>query len=151
MDLLVKKYQENGTQALRRALSILNLFSEDTAELSLMDISKSLSLPKSTVHRLLSCLKYCDFIGQDEINLKYRLGWRLFELGACVDTLNLLKKKAHTYLEELSEKSKETVHLAVLKEGGIFYVDKVMGNYKMTMITQIGLKLPAHVGGGPAT
>jgi DNA-binding IclR family transcriptional regulator len=147
MDPLVKKYQEDGTQALRRALSILNSFSKDTVELSLTDISKSLSLPKGTVHRLLSCLKYCDFIGQDETNLKYRLGWRLFELGACVDPLNLLKKKARPYLEELSEKSKEAVHIATLKEGDIFYVDKVMGNYKMTMITHIGLRLPAHVGG----
>ena len=124
MKLDTKKYQETGTQALGRALSILNSFSQDKVELSLADISKSLSLPKGTVHRLLSSLKHQSFIEQNESNHKYRLGWRLFELGACVDTINILQKKAHPYLEELCEKSKETVHVAVLKEGDIFYIDK---------------------------
>jgi hypothetical protein len=45
MEATRKKYQENGTQALRRALSILNSFSQDNLELSFADISKSLSLP----------------------------------------------------------------------------------------------------------
>jgi len=147
MSLSIKRYQETGTQALRRALTILNTFAQGTPELSVTEISKSLSLPKGTVHRLLSCLKEENFIAQDEENAKYRLGWRLFELGSCVDALNLLKKKARPYLEELCEKSKETVHLAVLEGGDIFYIDKIMGTYRMTMITSVGLRLPSHVGG----
>lgn len=147
MSLSIKRYQETGTQALRRALTILNTFSQGTPELSVTEISKSLSLPKGTVHRLLSCLKFHNFIEQDEYNSRYRLGWRIFELGSCVDALNLLKRKARPYLEELCEKSKETVHLAVLQEGDILYIDKIMGLYKMTMITSVGLRLPSHVGG----
>jgi DNA-binding IclR family transcriptional regulator len=147
METTRKKYQENGTQALRRALSILNSFSQDDVELSLADISKSLSLPKGTVHRLLSSLRHQSFIEQNESNHKYRLGWRLFELGACVDTINILQKKAHPYLEELCEKSKETVHVAVLKEGDILYIDKIIGAHRMTIVTSAGLRLPSHIGG----
>jgi len=147
MEITRKKYQEDGTQALRRALSILNCFLQDTSELSLTDLSKSLSLPKGTVHRLLSALKFQNFIEQDEDSLKYRLGWGLFELGSYVDTINILKKKARPYLEALCEKSKETVHLAVLKEGNIFYIDKIVGAHKITMVTSVGLRLPSHIGG----
>ncbi len=147
MEAARKKYQETGTQALRRALSILNSFSQDNLELSLADISKSLSLPKGTVHRLLSSLRHQSFIEQNESNHKYRLGWRLFELGACVDTINILQKKAHPYLEELCEKSKETVHLAVLKDGDIFYIDKIIGAHRITIVTSVGLRLPSHIGG----
>jgi len=147
MEAIHKKYQETGTQALRRALSILNSFSQDNLELSLADLSKSLSLPKGTVHRLLASLRHQSFIEQNESNHKYRLGWRLFELGACVDTINILQKKAHPYLEELCEKSKETVHLAVLKEGNIFYIDKIIGAHRMTIVTSVGMRLPSHIGG----
>jgi IclR family KDG regulon transcriptional repressor len=147
MEAARKKYQETGTQALRRALSILNSFSQDNLELSLSDLSKSLSLPKGTVHRLLSSLRHESFIEQNESNHRYRLGWRLFELGACVDTINILQKKAHPYLEELCGKSKETVHLAVLKDGDIFYIDKIIGAHRMTIVTSVGLRLPSHIGG----
>jgi IclR family transcriptional regulator, KDG regulon repressor len=143
----MEKYQEAGTQALQRAIFILNSFSQGRIELSLTDFCKNLSLPKGTVHRLLSTLKYHHFIEQDQTNLKYRLGWRLFELGSSVDTLNLLTKNAHPFLEELCERCKETVHLAVLKEGDIFYIDKIIGEHKMTMVTSVGLRLPSHVGG----
>jgi len=143
----MKKYQEAGTQALRRAILILNSFSQEKIELSLTDLCKSISLPKGTVHRLLSTLKYHHYIEQEESNLKYRLGWRLFELGTCVDTLNLLRKKARPYLEELCEKSNETVHLAILKDGDIFYIDKMVGDHRMTMVTSVGLRLPSHIGG----
>ncbi len=138
--------QSPGTQALKRAFAVFNCFSQDVSESSLKEVSKTLSLPKATVHRILSALKYLDFIEQDEVTHKYRLGWRLFELGNCVDTLNLLKKKSRPYLEELCEKAKETVHLAVLRDRDVLYVDKIMGSHKMTMITSVGLRLPSHVG-----
>lgn len=143
----MEKNTTYGTQAITRALTILNCFSQDTIELSLTDISKSLSLPKGTVHRLLSSLKEYNFIDQNDFNLKYRLGWRLLELGSGVDTLNLLKEKANPYLKELCEKVEEAVHLAVLKDGDIFYIDKIIGPRRMTMITYIGLRLPSHLGG----
>jgi DNA-binding IclR family transcriptional regulator len=144
---LEENYQALGTQALRRAFAVLGCFSLDVLECSLKEISDALFLPKATVHRLLSALKHLDLLEQDEDTHKYRLGWKLFELGNCVDTLNLLKKKARPYLEGLREKVRETVHLAVLSDTEVLYVDKIMGSHRMTMITSVGLRLPSHVGG----
>jgi IclR family transcriptional regulator, KDG regulon repressor len=136
-----------GAQVLQRAFALLNCFSHDITELSLQEISKHLSLPKPTVHRILSALKHFDFVEQDEDTRKYRLGWKMFELGSCVDTLNLLKTRARPHLQELCTRARETVHLAVLRNSEILYVDKIMGPHRMTMITSIGLRLPSHVGG----
>jgi DNA-binding IclR family transcriptional regulator len=59
----------------------------------------------------------------------------------------MLQKKARPYMEELCEKAKETVHLAVLKEGDIFYIDKIIGSHRITIVTSVGLRLPSHLGG----
>ena len=143
----MKKCEEPGTQALSRAVSVLNSFSEGRYELSLTEVSDMLSLPKPTVHRLLSAMKYHGFIEQDGGGQKYRLGWKLFELGTRVNRIHAIQEKAHPYLQGLSERSKETVHLAILKEGNIFYIDKIQGLYAMSMVTSVGLKLPAYLGG----
>jgi len=143
----MRKIEEPGTQALSRAISLLDCFSEGRSGFTLSELSDELSLAKATVHRLLSALKYHGFIEQDEAGGEYRLGWKLFALGNHVNRLHSIKQKAHPYLLELSEKSKETVHLGVLKEGNIFYLDKIQGFYAMSMITSIGLRLPANLGG----
>jgi len=65
--------------SIEKSIQILNYFSSMERSVGLTEISSRLSLPKSTVHRILkSFLKY-DLIYQDKETSKYRLGFRVLE------------------------------------------------------------------------
>ena len=49
-------------QSVIKALSLLNLFSEETPELSLKEISVRASIPKPTAYRLLTTLERMDYL-----------------------------------------------------------------------------------------
>ncbi|NCU27296.1 hypothetical protein EOM86_11345 [Candidatus Nomurabacteria bacterium] len=57
-----KNDQENGTQSIERALSILNCFSRGTENLSLTEISKIVGIPYSTASRITGILEKESFL-----------------------------------------------------------------------------------------
>ncbi|MFS0892022.1 IclR family transcriptional regulator [Peribacillus frigoritolerans] len=131
-------------QSVDRALRILDLFDEHTAELKITDISNQLGLHKSTVHSLLKTLLNHGYISQNPENGKYGLGMKLFERGNHViqslDVRDLSKK----YLMDLSVKTGQTAHLVILdgKEG--VYIDKVEGPMAVILYSKIGKRIPLH-------
>ena len=58
-----------------------------------------------------------------------------------------LVKEAASYLKQLREQSNETVHLAVLDEGEVLYLDKEESPQSIRMVSQVGRRLPAHCTG----
>ena len=67
--------------SVRKALSILCLFTPARPTLNVTDVSRLLNVPKSTAHNLLRTLEHFDFVSQDPVSKHYRLGRKLFELG----------------------------------------------------------------------
>ncbi len=55
---------------------------------------------------------------------KYRLGLRVTDLGMSALNSTGLREHAHSYLEELRQRTSYTVNLAVLDGGDILYVDR---------------------------
>lgn len=68
--------------SVRRAVRVLTSFSADRPALGISDLSRQLDMPKSMVHRLVSTLVAERLLEQDPATAKYRLGPRLYELGA---------------------------------------------------------------------
>ncbi len=98
-----------------KSLNILNLFSESRQELSLSEISKILSLGISTTYRLISTLKYKNYIEQNPQNLKYKLGYAFLNKTFLVSRNEAdIIKKSMPYLENLRDFTKESFSLAVL-------------------------------------
>jgi DNA-binding IclR family transcriptional regulator len=52
--------------------------------------------------------------------------------------------RVRPYLEELMEKTKETVHLGILDDGEIIYLDKVESTATIRMYSQVGKRAPVH-------
>lgn len=131
-------------QSVERALRILNLFDEYSAELKITEISNQLNLNKSTVHSLLKTLEKHHYIEQDVESGKYRLGLKLLERGNFVIHNLDIKPAAKKYLNDLSLKTGCTVHLVILdgKEG--VYIDKVEGTSKTILYSRIGRRVPIH-------
>lgn len=131
-------------QAVERALNILELFSEQKVELNLAEISQLTGLHKSTLHSLLKTLQAQGYIEQTEANAPYRLGVKLLERGYLVQRSRDFIAVARPYLEELSEKTGQTVHLGVLDGKSGVYVDKVEGTRSIIVYSRIGRRMPIH-------
>jgi DNA-binding IclR family transcriptional regulator len=111
--------------SVRKALSILCLFTPARPTLNVTDVGRLLDAPKSTVHNLLRTLERFDFVSQDPESKRYRLGRKLFELGTLYSRSDDLLTCALPHLLRLREKTRETVKLGVLANAEALVVKAV--------------------------
>ena len=69
-------------QSVQRAIDIVSLFSRSRPTLRLTEIAEYLGLSVSTVHGIVSTLEQNGFLQNDPRIRQYRLGSKIFELGA---------------------------------------------------------------------
>ena len=131
-------------QVLDRALAILDTLSAEGPDLSLAEISDKLGLHKSTAHRLMMVLDRHKLIERNSVNGRYRLGLKLFELGTRAVSQLDLRERARPFLEKLVLEASETVHLCILDDSEVVYLDKVEPARSVRMATSVGRRNPAH-------
>jgi len=128
-----------------KSLNILDLFSESRQELSISEINKLLDLGISTTYRLLSTLKYKNYIEQNTQNLKYKLGYAFINKAFLVSQNEAdIIKKSMPFLENLRDFTKESTSLAVLDGANIVYIAKADSYEVLRTNIIIGKKFPAH-------
>lgn len=134
-------------QSIDRAIAVLKCFSENTRELKLSDISDHLDLNKSTVHGIISTLKFHGFINQDEETQKYRLGLALMELGTIVINSFDIRSIVAPVINDICNQVQETVHLGTLDNIEVVYIEKKESSHSMRIFTNIGARQPAYCTG----
>ncbi|BCV23761.1 MAG TPA: IclR family transcriptional regulator [Firmicutes bacterium] len=133
-----------NVRAVERAMELLSALAGGDPALGVTELAERLGLHKSTVHRLLVTLEGGGFVEQDQVSGRYRLGLKLFELGAVVGARQELRCEALPYMRDLSAKSGHTVHLVLLSGYDPIYVEKVENPHSVVSYSQIGKKLPLH-------
>jgi len=131
-------------QSIDRAVAILDCFSEEKKELRLSEISERLGLNKSTVHGIISTLKYHGFISQDEETQKYKLGIRFVQFGDLVINSMNIRNAAVPVIDAVCEKIEETVHVAMLDGLDVVWIEKRECTKSIKTSTKIGARLPAY-------
>ncbi len=93
---LLKADQKSSSTilVLEKALNILSRFDGNRTEWGVTELSKDLSINKSTVSKILSTLENHCYLVKNAENRKYKLGLRLFELGSLVASQMDLQKEA---------------------------------------------------------
>lgn len=127
---------------LGRAFVILDEFDDTTSELTLGQLSRRTAIPKTTVHRIAGDL--VDIRMLERTDTGYRLGLRLFELGTLVPAQRQLRDVALPFIEELFERTRLTVHLAVLDGVDVLYFVKIVGHLGVPLPSRTGGRMPAH-------
>lgn len=125
-------------QSVGRSLDILDCFSTDEQELSIADLAGKLHLPKSTIFRLLGTLKSKNFIDQDVHTQKYRLGFRLYDLGNVYATGMDLRKMAYPLMKELNQQTSETVNLNIVDRGERVCIEKIESPHHIRNFVKVG-------------
>jgi DNA-binding IclR family transcriptional regulator len=130
-------------RAVERALDVLLCFSRRTPELTMTQIAEQIGIHKSTVHRLLATLEKRRFVERDSATGVYRLGIRLLQMAYLTLEQNDLRRMATPFLQRLWEEHRETVHLAVLDDVDVVFVDVIESPQRVKLAAAIGERLPA--------
>jgi DNA-binding IclR family transcriptional regulator len=131
-------------QTVQRIGPVLDLFTVQQPEWGVSEVAAAIDVPRSSAHALLSSLVDTGLL-QCRARGRYRLGWRVVELGETLRGTVDVRSCAAPVLERLVEKYGETTHLAVMDRWNVLYVDKILGNHNITVQgARIGTRLDAH-------
>jgi DNA-binding IclR family transcriptional regulator len=133
-----------SVHSVERAFAILELLGNADYHLGISDIAHQSGLPLATAHRLLATMMQLNYVEQNPETNKYTLGVGVLKLrGAVIGHLSL-GVHAMPIMKSLMNRVNETVHLAMLNEGEIVYIERVEGLHTQGMYTRIGKRSPAH-------
>ena len=130
-------------QSVARAVRVLELIAQE-GELRVTDLGRGLGVHKTTASRLAATLAAGGLIERDPVTDRYRLGFGLIRLvGAAMASIDLVRT-AHPVLEELAERTHETVNIGVLSGDGVVYVDQVSSAHLVGTTNWVGRRTPLH-------
>lgn len=127
-----------SVRSVERALHLLKCFSFDRKRMSLAELSTASGLPKPTVFRLLVPLEQYHFIKRDEKSQTYSLGIELFQLGQIVQSDLELRRVALPVMEELCEKTGETININILQGKERVCIEKIEGKHGLRQFVEVG-------------
>ncbi len=141
------KSDPSKVRSVAKALRVIDVLAAKQRGMSLAELARDTSLPKSTLHGLLSTMRDFGYIEQSSFDGRYQLGVHLFEVGSVVANNWDVRQTAAPYIQKLVSDLGETVHLAILDKGEVLYVDKRESNQSLRIVSQVGMRLSAHCTG----
>ncbi|TMB77297.1 MAG: IclR family transcriptional regulator [Chloroflexi bacterium] len=133
------------TRSVERVLAVLNAFTEAGPNLTLMQVCEATGLTPSTAYRLMANLVARGYLEPGREGNAYRLGLTVIRLaGVALGQLDV-RVKAAPLMDELRNRTRETVHLAALDGRHIIYLEKLEGLHAIgLMSSRVGRTAPAH-------
>ena len=134
-------------KSLVKALKILEVLADEDPPYTLTQLDRRLHLHVSTVHRLLVNLVRNGFVEEDRISGGYQLSFRVLRMGLRVlDRLDF-RRVAQGFLRDLSLRTQETVHLAILQETRAISIEKFASFQSVGLDARLGGVMPLHCTG----
>ena len=134
-------------RVLERSFRILAVLSDGKPR-SLQTLSREVNLSTSTTFRQLSTLVHHRYIERDAQTSRYSLGLSCLELARSYYMGNEVRRAALPELDKLRNETRETVHLAVLDELEVVYIEKLEGLQPIGLMgSRVGGRSPAYCTG----
>lgn len=130
----------NGIQVIERAAKILRSLKEDQSGMSLGQIAEAVSLPRSTVQRIVGALQKERLVISGANGGKLRLGPELSALAEAA-RYNIVEC-CRLHLTELSQATGETADLSVLRGPAMIFLDQVPGTHRLRTVSSVGEAFP---------
>lgn len=127
---------------LGKAMRVLLAFTVEDTVLGFTELRERTGLAKGTLHRLLGDLVDARLLERSDRG--YRLSRLVFELGMRASVERTLLEVATPFLEDLYERTHETVHLGVRDGHEVVYVAKMGGHRQAATPSRIGGRMPMH-------
>ena len=130
--------------AVERAVALLDLLAQDTAELGTNELARRTGLSASTVSRTLATLAAGGLVEHVPGSGRYRLGVRLVQLGHAALARLDVRALARPHLGVLVESTGETATISVPGEPDAVTVDFVQSPSSVQSVAQLGRPSIAH-------
>jgi len=127
-----------------KALRVLEVLHQARAPLSLAELSRALSIPKPTTHRLLASLLAAALVEQQP-DARYALGIGLVRLGLGALALDPVVRVCQAELERAAHELGETFFLVKARGGRLVVLSKVEGTGMLRVAPDVGSEVPVEV------
>ncbi|BBO81467.1 IclR family transcriptional regulator [Desulfosarcina ovata subsp. sediminis] len=133
--------------AVEKCFAILELLTKTEKPLGISDISRQLTLNKSTVFNMVYTLIELDVLeGLDDG--KFGLGTRFYVLGNASGRRSELIQVARPFLEKINRETKLSAFLGIRSELRAVLIDKVDSAHDIKISSEIGMQMPVLAGAG---
>jgi IclR family acetate operon transcriptional repressor len=130
-------------QSVARAFAVIEYLADHGKAARLVELAHDLHLDHATAHRFLSTLRELGYVRQDRY-AGYQLTLKFAQItSALLDRIEV-RALAHGVMTELSARTSETCHLALLDGVHAVYIDKTDGNQAVSMRSRVGSHFPLH-------
>ncbi len=140
-------HKEHPSNILANGLLVLEMVMEARQKkgVALQEVSTELGFHRSSAYRYLRTLSKCGWLEFDRETKRYRIGSKPLQLTSALLQQLDLRTIARPYLEELVQSADcLAVHLGVLNESSIVYIDKVESNSPIQMRSRPGMTAPLY-------
>ena len=103
----------NSVEAVKVAMRMLNEMALARRAMRITELADLMGETKPRIHRHLATLKEMGMVEQEHATERYRLGWRLFQLGEAAGAQFDLRYRAEPYLVKLRDELRQTAVLAI--------------------------------------
>lgn len=136
---------------LGRAFGLLDAFADEpagftlTPGFTLTELSERTGVPKGSLHRLLGQLVSLDVV--ERSGNRYRLSLHMIELAGLSPWLSQLRETVLPFMIDLHAATHQTIHLGVLRDTEVVYVERIRGHLSINCPTRVGGRMPAYCTG----
>ena len=134
-------------KSVAKAFHILSCFTPAQPELSLVEISQKLKLPKSTTLNLLRTMESFGYVIRTFPSMNYRLGYSTMQLSYCTQMSMPIVRFSLPFLEDLQLKTGKTIYLTTHINGKVLYIEVAHQNRRMFSYSIAGKTLHMHCTG----
>ena len=131
-----------------KAMKVFEILIENPGGLRLREISEKLDMNQSSVHHILSTMMPYGYIQQNTDTKKYALGFKFLMVASVMKDNMELRDITHKYIDELSCKVNGAVHVSVLKNNKLVYIDKSDRVEGLKLATYIGFTTEPYAAAG---
>jgi DNA-binding IclR family transcriptional regulator len=132
-----------SVQSVDRAITVMEFLSRRGWS-GVTEVSRELEIHKSTAYRLLTTLRDRGLVEQDAATEKYRLGFGLVLLARAVSADLDILRCARPVCERLSERTGETVTIAVLEGDDAVIIHQSISRASALSVDWTGRHTPLH-------
>ena len=139
------EYHVNMQQTtLLNGLRLLEALAASREPRGVTEIAEELGIVKSNAHRLLQALAAKGYVRQDPGSARYACSLKIWGLATSVSERFDVAVVARPQLAELARRTRETVHLSVLEDTEVVYLDKIDSPQPVRAYSRVGGRAPAY-------
>lgn len=135
---------DNFSKSVERTISVLKSFTPRDLELTPVEISRKVGIPKTTIYRIIATLARTGILEYNEKTGKYMVGPELYSLGSLYLSATNITKAAEPVIRELNRLTGEAINVSIFDKGHAILIMKEESASFLRFAVNIGTIIPAY-------